>query len=176
MTTTETKETMWLTKAESAAMLGESTRAIERKAAAGKIKTKSAARAGKRPATLYAADDVERIRTEMQQSHRGPSELATIPPETRSPQSEFAVQMANLATLTLTALRAPAQPTGARRRWLTLEEASLESGLSKRFLRKLCRAGELRYVWDEQQPKIANDSLNQWEPGAVVENSAQTTA
>ena len=164
------KEKQWLTKAEAATILGESVRAIERKAKEGKIETTKAACKGRRPATLYSAADVERIRDERQMSQRGASQLAPLPRQ-QPPRllQEGGTDAIAHTSLTQLATIAAALRSGAAmspRRWIKVEEAATDSGLSKRFLHKLCRGGELLSVWDEGQWKIASDALQQWTPAA----------
>ena len=157
-------ERHWLTKEEAATILGCSTRAIERRAAAGQLATRGAQRHGKRPATLYDAGDVERVRLEMLETQRRPSELAALGPALSPAAGQVSTVPSIIATL-VTALRdgsaIAAQPT---RQWLTPEELAVGSRLSPRLLRRLASSGQIVAVKDGREWKIASDALDGWSP------------
>ena len=159
----------WWTKEEAAAILGCSTRAIERRAAAGEIDSREMARHGKRPATVYLAADVERLRSEMDTTGRGPSELAAVTRPGVLVNGAAVVESTSLGALaTIAASLRGGVAMAAPRRWCTLAEAAADSRLSARFLRQLCRRGEVVHVWDEGQYKIASDSLAAWQPSGAA--------
>ena len=169
---TTTAAEQWHSKVEAALILGCHPRSIERRAEAGQIRTRQAARRGRKPATEYHAADVERIRAEMESSSRGPSELATMP--RREPEQPPNQLIATIATMAAALRNDAAKSPG--RRWLTLEEAAADSRLSARFLRKLCKNGELMAVWDEAKWKIASDALETWQPKTPHEKQQPGTS
>jgi len=173
--TTQAAEKQWLTKAEAAAILGESIRAIERKAEAALIETTKVARRGKRPATLYAASDIERIRNEMQTSQRGPSQLVATPRQALQEGDTDTIAQVALTRLATIASALRGGAAMSPRRWIKVEEAATDSGLSKRFLRKLCKDRELLSLWDEGQWKIASDALAEWQPTKTLDSETRST-
>jgi hypothetical protein len=158
----------WLTKSEAATMLSTSERSLERKATRGEIETRKQRRPGKSPAVLYRTTDVLRL----SQSNTfqmpaaappPPTQLAAAPPAPpRDPTDSLIAALAGTISQQLRDTAGIVTP--AKRTWLTLDEAQNESGLSKRFLKRLCIGGKITAVWDEQKWKIAAAALAEWQP------------
>jgi len=132
----------WLPKAEAAALLGVSTREIERKAAAGRIRTNRVRLAGDRSdRTVYSADDLHRVR---QERESGALQLAPA-----------VAQRQALPDWLATALKPRADKP-----WLTIDEAADYSGLTARQIRKLVTEGTLRAWGAATSRRISKASID----------------
>lgn len=121
----------WLPKAEAATLLGVSTREIERKAAAGRIRTlKVRLPEDRSDRTVYSTEDVQRLK---QSRDAGMMQLS--PRGSVAPVSELPA-VAALAAVILKSVR-PA----VEKAWLTLEEAVAHSGLPASQIERLIRDG-----------------------------------
>ena len=163
----------WLTKQEAADKLKTSVRSIERRIAAGEIEAKRRRKPGPKLQyeTVVNPADVGDL---MPPAHIMPTgEPAPATSAQRPEPAGSALNSTNiydffqtlLATLA-TSATAPRQVATAEKRWLTLAEAATRSGLSERFLGRLCKTQAIRAVKDSGDWKVDRLSLDAYQPSS----------
>ena len=139
-------EEQWPTKKQAAQLTGISVRTIERHIAAGKIEARPTDRG-----IVCNPADLEQLRGGL------------LPAIAAPPQA--APQAGELASIVGTLLRhwqPPPIEDPELYRFLTLEEAAAESGLSTRFLQRAIRAKQLPVIRDGRAHKVSRRSLRRW--------------
>ena len=137
----------WLTTAEVAARLGVSESTLDREVRAGRWQTRYRPREGRKPERVFAPHEVEAREPKpvTEVVRHEPVNASNSVSLTKSPEStpSLAFPDPTPAILRFAALVAPAKP-----RWLTLDQASEYTGLSRPFLVRLIRAGQLPAIRD----------------------------
>ena len=144
----------WVPKAKAAEMLGVSTREIERKAAAGRIRTQKVRLPGdKNDKAVYAVGDITTVKDQREAA----ALQLTVGPGQAAPHALPSVVAALTAVLQQTA------PPRVERAWLTLDEAATYSGLPASEIARLIRErqvyamGRGHVTW-----RIQRESLDEW--------------
>lgn len=152
-TPTPSPQGEWIPKAEAAELLGVSTREIERKAAAGRIRTNKVRLEGDRSdRTVYSVDDVQRVK---QEREAGVMQLAPrgLPP---APEANpvFAALAGQLLRNSAPRIEKP---------WLSLDEAAEYSGLPQTMLASALRAGGVYALGRGPKTwRVQRSSLDKW--------------
>ena len=134
----------WKTKAEAAAILGCSVKTVERLVAAGKISKEMRRMTGRKPLPVFNPEDIEREREESAVLKPLPvAEEGSGGALMRQERENGAGFFAQFAA----AVGNPQLRLGEKV-YLTLEEASAYSGLSKTWLLRKVKAGELEAFKD----------------------------
>lgn len=124
----------WLTLEEAMRALGKSRKTIERLVASQELKSQLEERQGRKSERVYSAEDVERLK-------RQPATQAL------APRQQVQLALPELGKEIGSAIRELAdQPERVGitlKLWLSLEEATLYSGLAKRDVLKLARDGRI---------------------------------
>lgn len=168
----------WLTKAETAAILGISERTLDRLGEQGKgPERRLRPRPGKKPEPVYRPEDVQAMAAAQNKPMiiAPDSPLRTAPaagsiaprPPAQPPLgvAEFFALVDGIAQKVTAVL------PRAEKLWLTLEEAAQVSGLSEAFLRRLVRTGNLPAVRDRAW-KVRRSDLANIAPHAALAKSA----
>ena len=161
----------WLTKQEAADKLQTSVRSIERRIAAGEVEAKKRRKSGPKLQyeTVVNPADIGDL---MPAAHVMPAEETKPAASVKRPESApSALNSTNiyeflqaLFTTMATGATAPRQIATVEKRWLTLGEAAARSGLSERFLSRLCKTKQIRAVKDAGDWKIDRASLDTYQP------------
>lgn len=143
----------WLPKKEAAALLGVSTRQVERYAESGRIRMQLARLPGERTdRNVYALEDLEKLNADR---------AAPAPKLLPFPEAMARTESPAIAALTAI-LQQTAQPR-IERAWLTLDEAAAYSGLPASEIARLVRdkdvyaIGQGHVTW-----RIQRESLDEW--------------
>ena len=161
----------WLTKQEAANKLKTSVRSIERRIAAGEVEAKKRRKPGPKLQyeTVVNPSDIGDL---MPAAHVMPAEEIKPAASPKRPDSApgalnstniYDFLQAFLATVATNAT-VPRQIATVEKRWLTLAEAATRSGLSERFISRLCKAKQIRAVKDSGDWKIDRLSLDNYQP------------
>jgi hypothetical protein len=129
----------WLTKQEAAKLIGTSERSIERLVQAGHITQRYLRVTGRRPIAILDPGDVETIRQET---------LAKLPPPTVETSTALMTRPGRGMEAMPAFLAAMSAVQAQPKFFLTLKEASLASGLTVAYLRRLVDSGKLKHVRD----------------------------
>ena len=114
----------WYTKSQACAKLGNiAERTLDRLVERGKIRKRTRPMPGRKPEPVYSAEDIDKI-IELTEAR-----AAVLPPESNYP-----------------ILRRKGAPAPSAALWLTYEEAAAYSGLPRRTLERLVRAGKLAAI------------------------------
>lgn len=143
----------WLNKQEAAQRLGVSERTLDRMADKGPER-RMRARPGRKPEPVFNPEDVERLASK-----------AFVVPAALVPSEELATRQGPppvlqmlLSVIQSLATTSHAKPQAAL--FLTLDEAAEYSGLSKSFLRRVVREGQIPSVKDGLRTKISRHDLD----------------
>jgi len=152
----------WPTKTQAAEQLGISVRALERRIEQHEIEALPRKRNGKRPETVCNPRDVDRLKPAAHVMPAAPSEMPGAPSEKSGPSPALQI----MAALTA-GLQQPRQPI----RWLTIEEAAAQSGISSRSLKLAVKDQQHRAAldaWrDGRKWKISSVKLNSYTPSGL---------
>lgn len=135
----------WLTREESARVIGVSTKTVEKLERDKKLHRKDRKRAGKPPIAVYHPADVQKMAEEYQRS----SEPGILPPELAQMPASSPAPLAVRSQVPGGFLEALAQISNklvvrvSERLYLKIAEASLYSGLPQAYLKRLIREGKL---------------------------------
>jgi len=137
----------WLTKQEIMKELGLSERTLERMLQRNEIHRAHRRVPGRKPITVIAPDDIERLRAEVVQPAPAPA------------QEELALTIRQrsgmeLLTLLRNTAQVPALPL-----FLSLREASEFTGLSQALLRRLMAQKKLKKVWLDRGYRLSHKEL-----------------
>lgn len=152
----------WVPKSDAARFLGVSPRQIERRAAAGMIRSRRESRRPDQTAApvLFSREDLLAIKA------GAPNYHPVVEPATPASESKLAVLPAPAAGLErLAQLLGPAP--AAPKPWLTLDEAAEYSGLPVRWLRSAASEGRIVAVnVGLKRPRwlVSRDALAAWRP------------
>jgi excisionase family DNA binding protein len=149
----------WLTRAKTAELLDCSEKTVDRLAARGELQRRLRPAPGRRPEPVYHPSDVERLA-------EGRSRPFVLPPAKAAEQNSLAVAGQDVLRTyeILERLLQPPAPAKVERLWLTVDEASETSGLSRTLLRRAVRGGALRAVRDGRQWKVRAQDLRKFDP------------
>jgi len=157
----------WLTKQEAADRIGVTTKTVERFVQAGQIQQARWQRDGRGPLlAVYFPDDVDRIARERQPGPLPPflvPKSAEVPTNGNGSGSDALVHIEStpdpsgiqlgrgddlLHALTLLMTKVMSETSQTSALFLTLQEASVASGLTQAYLRRACESGTLKAIKD----------------------------
>jgi hypothetical protein len=150
----------WLTDAEASARLGLSPRSLDREKDAGRLHPMQRPVPGRRAERVW---DPEEIQARMPTTTRAMQVVSPVPPPMAETSETSNLALAGLPAEALPAIIARllemvAEANQTPRPWITLDEASHATGLSRKFLRRLIAQGDLQGIRDVSI-KVHRESL-----------------
>lgn len=161
----------WPTKAAAAAALQCSVRSLELRIQGGEIEVRPRRRPGQRRELVCNPRDIESLKppafvlpasSELKRANANGLAVPTTQRGDQPPSSGNAPQALDALAAWLSTTAAAQQPQNAPEEpkpWLTLDAAAQLSGLSQAFLKRECRAGNIRAVRDQRKWMIHRPSL-----------------
>lgn len=151
-------ELEWIPLEEATAKIRKSARTIERLMHAGHLRSRLEPRARSKPQRMYHAGDLDRIQKESIPApavepqralvRKAPAlgQQLAIPPDAVTAMRDMLAGWRN-------------QVSAREKLWLSLREASMLSGLSRKYLRRACEQKTLEHIKDGRSVRVRRTSL-----------------
>jgi excisionase family DNA binding protein len=171
----------WIRKPEALAILGVSERSLDRMVNAGKIEKQLFPRPRRTPEPMYRTSDIDKLTARqgilLEDSPGGIGGGSPVRTAAAPAQQQFPALLTPgaLAPLFAAIEFARSVPPRQQPQWLDLEAAAAATGLSKKFLRSLIRAGTLPAFKDGRNWKCSREDLSRIRPPLQLNSANSAT-